>query len=234
MSRLREIAATVREHIPEARIEAYRDLGSDVLVCEADQVVGVLTVLRDACRFEMVSDISATDWLPREPRYDVNYHLASLTHEDRLRVKVQLEDAAQPRLPSARDVWKGAEWHEREVYDFFGVVFSGHPDLRRVFMPEEWIGHPLRKDYPVGGVPVEYKIEPAYVGEYTVSEEGRPAAGGLPMRLHHDRGRPSHWTWSGPPSAGVRNPRRPDPPQEEPQTEPGADEPSEEGEEPEE
>jgi hypothetical protein len=106
-------------------------------------------------------------------------------------------------VPSVVGVWPTADWHEREVYDFFGVVFDGHPDLKRILMPDEWIGHPLRKDYPVGGVPVEYRIEPAYVGANLVPPSGRPAAGGVPARLRRDRGRPSEWTWTGPPATGV-------------------------------
>jgi hypothetical protein len=124
----------------------------------------------------------------------------------RVRVKVQLADAERLEVPSVTGLWAGANWLEREVYDFFGVVFTGHPNLTRILMPDEWVGHPLRKDYPVGGVPVEYRIEPAYVGENVVPPDARPAAGGVPVRLRTDRGRRSHWTWSGDPASGVRRP----------------------------
>src|SRR5688572_28805674 len=162
-----------------------------------------MTLLRDDFGFDLLSDVSGVDWLPRDPRYDVNYHLACADSDRRLRVKVQLSDVEAPRVPSVVGVWPTADWHEREVYDFFGVVFDGHPDLKRILMPDEWIGHPLRKDYPVGGVPVEYRIEPAYIGPNVVPTAGRPAAGGVPVRLRRDRGRPSSWTWTGPPAAGV-------------------------------
>jgi NADH-quinone oxidoreductase subunit C len=185
------------------------DIG--ILVAPGDHVVDVLSIARDEFGFDMLTDVCGVDWLPREPRYDVNYHLLSLDRMERLRVKVQLPDVEEPKVPSAVSVYPGANWHEREVFDFFGIVFTGHPELRRILMPDEWIGHPLRKDYPVGGVPVEYRIEPAYIGENVVPTESRPAAGGVPARLRRDRGRMSHWTWSGPPSSGVGR-QEPEPP----------------------
>ncbi len=221
-----EFGARVRERIPDALLEAYEDVGMGVLVVEPARVADVLRVLREDAGFDLLSDVSAVDWLPRDPRYDLNYHLYSLSSDARLRVKVRLPDEDHPRVPSVVDVYPGAEWHEREVYDFFGIVFDGHPDLRRILMPDDWVGHPLRKDYAVGGVPVEYKIEPAYVGESQVSAESRPSAGGVPPRLARDRGKPSHWTWTGAPATGVRVPPRPEPPQEEPEapTQPADDE----------
>lgn len=175
----------------------------DVVTVPAAGLLDVLRLVREELGFEMLLDISAVDWLPREPRYDVNYHLLSMSTLDRLRVKVQLAEADNPRVPSATPLWPGANWHEREVYDFFGIVFDGHPNLTRILMPDEWVGHPLRKDYPVGGVPVEYRIEPAYIGDNVVPADARPAAGGVPVRLRKDRGRMSHWTWTGPPASGV-------------------------------
>lgn len=202
-SRLPEYASRLRERIPEALLEANEGLDMSVLIVRPDRLVDVMTLLRDEFGFDLLSDVSAVDWLPREPRYDVNYHLGAATSDAKLRVKVQLPDGESPRVPSVHGVWPTADWHEREVYDFFGIVFEGHPDLRRILMPDEWIGHPLRKDYPVGGVPVEYRIEPAYLGANVVPTAGRPSAGGIPVRLRRDRGRPSHWTWTGPPAVGV-------------------------------
>lgn len=194
----------VRERFPELLVTAEEGIDMGVLTVPADGLVDVLIALRDDCGFAMLMDITGVDWLPREPRYDVNYHLLSLDDNTRLRVKVQLADAPELRVPSATGVWPGANWMEREVYDFFGIVFSGHPALTRILMPDEWIGHPLRKDYPVGGVPVEFRIEPAYVGANVVPPDARPAAGGVPARLRRDRGRLSHYTWTGPPASDVR------------------------------
>ena len=196
------VQARVRERFPELSVVAGPDCGE--LTVPPAQLVEAMTFLRDELGFEMVVDITAVDWLPREPRYDVVYQMLSISGGCRMRVKVELPNVDAPEVPSLTSLWPGANWFEREVYDFFGIVFTGHPDLRRILMPDEWIGHPLRKDYPVGGVPVEYRIEPAYVGENVVPVQGRPAAGGVPARLRRDRGRLSHWTWTGPPASGVR------------------------------
>lgn len=201
----------LRESVHEASIAGRVDLGMDVIVVDAAHLVQVMTLLRDDFGFDMLIDLSAVDWATsersgdatgRSPRFDVNYQLYSLGSHTRLRVKVQLDDGEH--VPTVTGVWVTADWHEREVYDFFGIVFDSHPNLRRILMPDEWIGHPLRKDYPVGGVPVEYKIEPAYVGENVVPVRARPASGGVPARLRRDRGRASPWTWTGPPASGVR------------------------------
>jgi len=101
-------------------------------------------------RFSFLSDITTVDRFPIEPRFEVNYHLLSLDRRERLRLKVCLpgNDAT---VPSVVSVWPTANWHERESFDLFGIRFEGHPDLRRILMPDDWEGHPLRKDYPVEG-----------------------------------------------------------------------------------
>jgi len=101
-------------------------------------------------RFSFLSDLSGVDRFPLEPRFEVNYHLLSIEKRLRLRLKVKLS-SADPVVHSVTGVWPTANWHEREVYDMFGVQFEGHPDLRRILMPDEWEGHPLRKDYPTEG-----------------------------------------------------------------------------------
>jgi NADH-quinone oxidoreductase subunit C len=101
-------------------------------------------------RFSFLSDLSPVDRFPLEPRFEVNYHLLSMEHRKRLRLKVKLA-GNDPVVHSVTPVWPTANWHEREAFDLFGIQFDGHPDLRRIFMPDEWEGHPLRKDYPTEG-----------------------------------------------------------------------------------
>ena len=100
--------------------------------------------------FNFLSDIATTDQFPLEPRFEVNYHLLSLERRNRIRLKVKLA-GNDPTVASVTSVWPGANWHERENYDLFGIQFEGHPDLKRILMPDDWEGHPLRKDYPVEG-----------------------------------------------------------------------------------
>jgi NADH-quinone oxidoreductase subunit C len=109
-------------------------------------------VLRDdaECVFNFLSDITCVDWYPAEPRFEVIYHLLSIPKKERVRLKVRL-DSASPAVESLCSVWPGANYFEREVFDLFGIRFTGHPYLRRLLMPEDWEGHPLRKDYPVEG-----------------------------------------------------------------------------------
>lgn len=100
--------------------------------------------------FDFLADLTCVDSYPLEPRFQVVYHLLSLKTRARLRLKVRLP-GTDPRADSVTGLWSAANWFEREVFDLFGVHFSGHPNLRRLLMPEDWEGHPLRKDYPVEG-----------------------------------------------------------------------------------
>lgn len=131
--------------------------GEKTLIVKPEALVEVCRSLRDdpVLKFNFLSDIVAADHLPREPRFDVSYHLLSIPGGHRLRVKVQLP-SQDPRVPSVTGVWSGANWLEREVYDLMGILFEGHPDLRRIMMPEDWEGHPHRRDYPVGKVKVNF------------------------------------------------------------------------------
>ena len=109
-------------------------------------------LLRDDlnCPFNFLSDVTCVDWYPAQPRFEVIYHLFSISKKERVRLKVRLNGEA-PAVESVTSVWPAANYFEREVFDLFGVRFTGHPYLRRLLMPEEWEGHPLRKDYPVEG-----------------------------------------------------------------------------------
>jgi NADH-quinone oxidoreductase subunit C len=109
-------------------------------------------LLRDdaTCPFNFLSDVTCVDWHPREPRFEVIYQLLSISKKERVRLKVRLSGDS-PAVESVTSVWPAANFFEREVFDLFGIRFTGHPYLRRIQMPEDWEGHPLRKDYPVEG-----------------------------------------------------------------------------------
>jgi NADH-quinone oxidoreductase subunit C len=130
---------------------AYR--GDETLVVEAARIVEVLRTLRDDAQLKMdfLVDLTVVDYLGREPRFEVVYHLRSMASGARLRIKAPLaepEDGSNPTIDSAFALWPGANWFEREAWDLYGIKFRGHPDLRRILMYEEFVGHPLRKDYP--------------------------------------------------------------------------------------
>ena len=135
------------------------DRGELTLRVRREHLVAVCQALRDEqdLRFELGLGVSGVHFpgdLGRE--LHAVYHLCSVTHGRRLRLDVAVPDA-DPHLPSSVGVYPGHDWHERETYDFFGIVFDGHPGLARIEMPDDWSGHPQRKDYPLGGIPVEYK-----------------------------------------------------------------------------
>jgi len=102
------------------------------------------------CPFNVFSDVTCVDWYPSEPRFEIVYHLLSIPNKERVRLKVKL-NSSSPAVESITSIWPGANYFEREVFDLFGIRFTGHPYLRRILMPEDWEGHPLRKDYPVEG-----------------------------------------------------------------------------------
>ncbi|MGH9491521.1 MAG: NADH-quinone oxidoreductase subunit C [Terriglobales bacterium] len=125
--------------------------GELALTLAAAALPAVAAWLRDEpeLRFDMLVDITCVDWLPAEPRFAVVYELYSTTRRHWLRLKVRT--AASEPVPSLAAVWPSANWFEREIFDLFGVSFAGHPFLRRILMPDNWEGHPMRKDYPVEG-----------------------------------------------------------------------------------
>ena len=133
-------------------------VGDWSIVIATSRLVDVARHLRDTpgAEFDCCSDLTATDWPPRAERFDVVYHLYSTSLRHRVRVKVRAAD--QQPVPSVTAVWPAANWLEREVYDLFGIRFDGHPDLRRILMPDDWQGHPQRKDYPLEG-PGELLLE---------------------------------------------------------------------------
>ncbi|HUO03617.1 MAG TPA: NADH-quinone oxidoreductase subunit C [Candidatus Binataceae bacterium] len=123
--------------------------GEESITIDRERAPEILRALRDEAGFEfnLLADLSAVDWLDRKPRFEVAYQLNSIPRGHRIRVKVGV-DGADPWAHSAIGIWKAADWLERECFDMFGIVFKGHPDLRRILMYDSFKGHPLRKDYP--------------------------------------------------------------------------------------
>jgi NADH-quinone oxidoreductase subunit C len=118
----------------------------------------------NALQFNLLSDATCVDRFPMEPRFELNYHLVSIPERHKVRLRVRLS-GDDPVVDSLVPVWPGANWLEREIFDLFGIQFTDHPDLRRILLPEDWEGHPLRRDYPVEG----YRDIPAIATRYTRS-----------------------------------------------------------------
>ncbi|HUO46009.1 MAG TPA: NADH-quinone oxidoreductase subunit C [Acidimicrobiia bacterium] len=137
-------------------LEWHLSHGQEVVRVEREQLLELATAAQET-GFDMLADVTAVDWYrSREPRFDVVINLLSMSHRARLRILVGLarDDTV---VPSLVPLWPGANFAEREVFDFFGIVFEGHPDLTRILMPDDWDGFPLRKDYDTGAVPVQFK-----------------------------------------------------------------------------
>jgi NADH-quinone oxidoreductase subunit C len=126
------------------------DRGELTIEIAPAKIVSVCGFLKYDIGFVRLSTVTGIDWYPAEPRFEVVYHLHSLDRNERLRLKCRLPGAA-PEIDSVTEVWRGANWFERETFDLFGVCFRNHPDLRRIMLPEDWEGHPLRKDYCITG-----------------------------------------------------------------------------------
>ena len=134
------------------------DRGELTLQIKREKLFDVAKVLRDndALRFEVCLGVSGVHY-PEDKARELHavYPLLSMTHNRRIRLEVAAPDS-DPHIPSLVEIWAGNNWHERETYDMFGIIFDGHPALTRILMPDDWPGHPQRKDYPLGGIPVEY------------------------------------------------------------------------------
>ena len=154
MTDTNELAERLRRRFSDVQVAR----GEVTVIVAPDELVASLESLRSDAdlAFDFLSDLSATDWPDRVPRFWVAYQLYSFRHRHRLRVKAGLAEEL-PRIDSVTGLYPTADWLEREVFDFFGIVFDGHPDLRRIIMPDDWDGHPLRKDYALGGVGTHYR-----------------------------------------------------------------------------
>ncbi len=138
-----------------AEQEGEDAVGAPIVRVGVDNLIDVLTWLRDSdsTKFDYLASLTVTDWTERAPRFDVVYHLYSLGANHFMTVKVGCDDGEG--VPSVTDIWGAANWHEREAYDLYGIEFLGHPELERIFLPEDWEGFPLRKDYPLEGPNLE-------------------------------------------------------------------------------
>ena len=143
----------LRERFPDVpfRRQEGPALRDPTLFVPAARLVEVCTFLRDdpELAFTMLSWTGGVDLLPQDPRFEVVYHLLSIPHNQRTVLKVQVPEG-DPKVPTVTGVWPTANWHERETWDFYGIVFEGHPDLTRILLPDDWVGWPLRKDSPLG------------------------------------------------------------------------------------
>ena len=151
----------LKNHPAVARLLGWKDSAIQSVKFDRDEMTiyvdrsdirEACALLRDdpECPFNFLSDVTCVDWYPSEPRFEVVYHLLSIPKKERIRLKVKLNSSSLS-VDSITSLWPGANFFEREVYDLFGVRFAGHPYLRRIMMPEDWEGYPLRKDYPVEG-----------------------------------------------------------------------------------
>jgi len=156
-----EVSDALEEAYPqfsEAILRVVVDRGEITFYIKKERIAEVCQTLRDdmSLRFEFCASVSGVDYLEQSERLHVCYHLLSMTYRRRIRLEVATT-AEDPHVPSVTGVYPTADWQERETYDMFGVIFDGHPALTRVLMPDDWEGHPQRKDYPLGGIHVEYK-----------------------------------------------------------------------------
>jgi len=149
--------AALREGFGGAIGEAVEFRGETTAVIAKARIVEVLRFLKDTpdLDYNFLATLTVVDDWPEEPRFEVLYQLYSMQHGAHFRLKV-LTPGSDPVMPTATGVHLNANWHEREMYDMFGITFSGHPDLRRLLMPADWAGHPLRKDYPLGYEEVQF------------------------------------------------------------------------------
>jgi NADH-quinone oxidoreductase subunit C len=174
--------AFAREKIGEALLEVIDYRGETTLIIAPDAIVTLCQALHDApdLRYDFLADLTAVDWPDREPRYDIVYHLMSIKTRAVIRLKARIGmDEEPPAIPTVSGIWKSANWSEREVHDLFGIEFIGHPDLQRILMPNDWIGHPLRKDYPLTGITLP---DPHWGGQVPYGQPLPPGTGQQTLR----------------------------------------------------
>jgi NADH-quinone oxidoreductase subunit C len=142
-----DLVKRYKEKFGPAILEAWTDRKQAILVVARELLAEIAIYSRDDEKFDWLSDLTAVDWPKREKRFDIVLNMYSMEKNERLRLKVHA--TADERVPSVQGIWSTTNWMEREVYDMFGIVFEGHPDLKRILLPDEWQGFPLRKDYDI-------------------------------------------------------------------------------------
>lgn len=170
------VTTALQEKFPQ--VTPRPSLDHEAVNVPPDQLLAVLQALRDQHGFDMLVDATAIDWAEgTSPRFTVVYHLLSTTHHGYLRVAAHCASDEEPAMPSACGLWAAANWHERETYDMFGIKFTGHPDLRRILMWDEYPHFPLRKEFPLAGIETPLP-DPEVVAETGAKAIAAPMAGG--------------------------------------------------------
>ncbi|MGH9350330.1 MAG: NADH-quinone oxidoreductase subunit C [Vicinamibacterales bacterium] len=159
------LIAALTRIVPGATYDVGESVDVPAIFVPADRLVATCRALCEtpSLGFDFLADVIGVDYLPRQPRYEVVYHLVSIPNRLRIRVIVRVPDGGS--VPTVHRIWPAANWHEREVWDMFGIFVEDHPDLRRLLMPDDWEGHPLRKDYPVQIRKTPQTYEPLEVSE---------------------------------------------------------------------
>jgi len=153
-----QIAEKIKERFPEEVLDVREFRGQVSITLKKERILDIFRYLHDDpdLFLDYLVDVCGADYLgKKEKRFEVVYHLYSIKHRHAVRIKAEVP-GDKPSIDSVMPIWTGANWHEREAYDLYGIVFMGHPDLRRVLLPEDWEGHPLRKDYPLEGPEKEW------------------------------------------------------------------------------
>lgn len=174
----------LRARFPQAVLEAVEYRGEQTVILRPEMLVEVCAYLKKSLHYDFLETVTAVDWPERIPRFDIVYQLLSIQHQCFLRIKIAVGQRreALPAVPSVTGIWPGANWYEREVYDLFGITFTGHPDLRRILMPPDWTTYPLRKDYPLSGFAlpephwggqIPYDVDPHVGGQTLRTPDGR-------------------------------------------------------------
>jgi NADH-quinone oxidoreductase subunit C len=151
---MKQAVALLEENFSDEVVEVVEFRGDTTIIVKPERIKEICTALRDnhETSFKYLSMIAGMDYLPESPRFGVVYNLYCHKHHSRITLKTLLADDQAPFIDSVSSVWSTANWHEREVYDMMGIRFKGHPDLKRILTPDNWVGHPQRKDYPLRGL----------------------------------------------------------------------------------